>query len=826
MSANLPTLLVPGKMRSPESPRAPIEYITSWVRARMPEFGGRGGAFADRVLAVRSETGSGKSTVLPVHLFRLLRAKETPRRLRYRGPGLVCTQPRVLTAIALARDVAAEHSPWNSDMIVGETIGFQTGPVSSGGAPGLVFATIGVLAAQLQQLEDAELMGRYRFIIVDEAHERSLESDMALLLLRNFYERNLGNPQLPFLLLASATFDPRRYAAYFGVGPENVVEVGGRSHPIEIHWPPSGTNDYVAAAAEAVVKIHEEGRDDPPERADVLVFVPGADGAERIVTKLAKANRRYELARRSNAVGNAAGNASDETSDADETSRQSPFLVLVINREVVTSQAGAYRWVFEKDPAKLPLVGGRRPSRRVIVSTVVAETGLTIDTLRYVVDCGWSRTREVYHPWGVAGVVTRPAPRSRVQQRSGRAGRLFPGDFYPLYTKHVYEALDEQQLPDIVAGDYGDVHLAVVREQQRQKLRTGRAPDFRLEDSALLDLPPAEAYLAAAATAAALGFVSPSAPAPDRWPPDPVAMAEDAPSVYGLTPLGVLASAFTRTRPEAVRVLLAGYAWGVAASDLLTAVAMFGTPLARLYKDAASAPGALREALPRFLRAREGGAAATAPLPPTESEAHFYRARLLLADDFAEAVLVFDAFAARLEDVAGAARWCAESGLSFDTLSRVARARDQVAEEMVVAGLDPFRGAARRLAARPLEDFTEGLARFKRCLYDGLRCRALRYEPGHPAGPSYVTAQGLRVRVPDLLTDAMSARLRALDVASPGLEKPRWLVTDQVVLETAPMRPEERAPPLLYALAANLVSVLDGYVDVDPEFAAPRTFAA
>jgi small subunit ribosomal protein S24e len=88
--------------------------------------------------------------------------------------------------------------------------------------------------------EDADIMGRYRFILIDEAHERALDSDMTLMLLRNFYQRNAGNKQLPFLLLTSATFATRRYAEYFGVGAENIVEVIGRAYPIETHWPAQG----------------------------------------------------------------------------------------------------------------------------------------------------------------------------------------------------------------------------------------------------------------------------------------------------------------------------------------------------------------------------------------------------------------------------------------------------------------------------------------------------------------------------------------------------------------------------------------------------------
>ena len=853
-----PTLLVSGSLRlgadGPPSAEVPIEYITAWLRRRMPEYGGRSAALADRVLIVRAETGSGKSTTLPVAIFRILRSEHTPERQRYRGPGVICTQPRVLTAIALANDVSSR--PWNPDMVLGETVGYQTGPVSNKPPAGLVYATAGVLAVQLQNQEDAEIMGRYRFIIIDEAHERSLDGDMTLLLLRNFYERNEGDARLPFLLLTSATFDTRRYADYFGVGLGNVVEVVGRAYPIETHWPAQGTNDYPAEAAAVALRIHEgPGAGDPPERADILIFMPGAPESAAVAAALARGLKGY-----------AAGG------------RVPPFLILTINREVVISQTGDYPLVFEA-PGRLPLVGGARPTRRVIVSTVVAETGLTIDTLRYVVDCGWSRTREAYPPWGAEGIVTRPAPQSRIKQRQGRVGRLFPGDFYPLYTKNVHGALEAQQLPEIISTGVAAAYLGIVREQQRQKLRgavkLGRSstapPEFRAEDMALLDPPPPEAFLEANATAVALGFVSPRAPLPTRWPPAELieAVASSAgrplpqPLGYGLTALGHIAALFSRTPMEGVRVLLEGYVQGTAASDLITAVAMTGTAVAdllvgrgRVKRGAAPSPAgvgglppgaeALRASLPPFLAQRTGGGAGaagagaagggvTGALPPSESEAFYFRARLLLADDFAEAVLLYDAFARQLEPppeggagapppLAVASGWCAGVGLSFEAMVALARRRELVAEEMIVAGLNPFRGAGRRLAALPLDEFTEGLRALKRCLYAGHRGRLLRWDP--PQG-SYVTPQGLRVQAPDLFTDVMASRLKALRITQGPADalRPRWVLTDQVRLVAAPMRGGDIRPPLLYAAAANLVSVLDGYVDPDPDFADAREFA-
>ena len=826
LMSKLPTLLEAGSLRlgavAAPSDEVPIEYIITWLQKRMPEFGSLPATLANRVLVVRAETGSGKSTTLPVAVFRILRSEKSAQKRRYVGPGVICTQPRVMTAISLATDVSSR--PWNPDMIIGETVGFQTGPVSNTSIGGLVYATNGVLAAQLRNLSDEELMGRYRFILLDEAHERALDNDMTLMLLRNLYQRNIGSDRLPFLLLTSATFDTTRYADYFNVGSDNIVEVVGRAYPIEDHWPAKGTNNYPAEAAAVALRIHEENPGDPPQRADVLIFMPGAGETTTVAKALYTALEQYD-------------------------GTHPPFLVLTINREVVISQTGDFPLVFEK-PELLPLVRGVRPARRIIVSTVVAETGLTIDTLRYVIDCGWSRTQEVYQPWDASGLITRPAPQSRIKQRRGRAGRLFPGDFYPLYTRADHAALEAQQLPDIITQGVAECYLAVVSEQQRQKLRTGRPAEFRAEDMTLLDPPPPEAFLTANATAVALGFVSARAPLPRVWPPAELTDAVlAAPSEgpltlargYGLTALGHVAATFSRTTMEGVRVILSGYVWGVAAPDLVTAVAMFGTAVTDLLAGRGrpakgAAPGtlppgaaALRAALPAFLALRVGGGV-TGILPPGEAEAFYYRARLIIADDFAEAILIFDAFAHMIDasqgDTAAAISWCADLGLNFEALLEIARRREIVIEEMIVAGLNPFRAAGRRLATLGVDEFTGGVRALKHCLYAGLRARLIRWEPLHPEGPAYVTQQGLRVRSPGLFTDAMASRLKALGVTRGPTDslRPRWLLTDQVRLVAAPRQAEDAAPPLLYVASTNLVSVLDGYVDPDADYNGPRRF--
>ena len=864
-----PTLLVP----SPETGETPVAYIQGWIRQRMAEFGGHAATLADRVLVVRAETGSGKSTVLPVSLFRILRAESTPPAQRFAKAGVVCTQPRVLTAVALARDVCAGRYP---DMVLGRTVGYQTGPTSSQSGSGLTYVTAGTLAVQLRRLSDDELMGRYRIIIVDEAHERSIDTDMTLMLLRDFYWRNVGEPRLPFLLLASATIDPAAYAAYFGVGAANVVEVRGRGFPIKTHWPAAGFADYPRAAADLVLQIHRENPDDPPEQADILVFVPGAAEALSVArilktfvggqpdapakVKGARGGKGKHKNRKPNAESLkdlVVSKPKPSIGDAVITRGQAPFLLLVINRDVVNSQTGDYSLIFAP-PSQLR-VGGRRPARRVIVSTTVAETGLTIDTLKYVVDCGWSRTVESYQPWRATGLTTRPAPRSRIAQRRGRVGRLFPGEFYPLYTERVFEALDADQLPDIITGNSALVFISLVASQQRQKLAQGQFPEFRVEDITLLDPPPPEALLGAIRGATALGLLAPLVDLP--------AGAKATMRGYGLTALGWVAARFTFGSMESIRVLLAGYVWGSAASDLLTAVAMFGRPMDDLYlrrrggRGQGQGQGGRGQGRGQELgrgqgRGQELGqgqgqgqgqelgqnqsgqlgatAALAAAAPPhlwsrsvakgelAISDASFLRTRLLLADDFAEAVLIYDAFLAQVAltegDLGAVDSWCRGLGLRMSALLELAGTRERLADEMVAAGLDPFRAAGARLAAVAAEEFTPALCRLKRCLFDGLQMNLLRFAPDHPAGPGYVTHHhrpSLRVRCPVLYTDAMADRLADMRVAGAG-DRPRWIVTDQVRLVAAPKSGAEPAP-VMYSVEANHVCVLDGYVTFDPD---------
>jgi hypothetical protein len=876
-----PTLLIPGRLKlgAEETPsdEVPIDYIISWFKQR--EYGSVPATMDNRVLIVRARTGSGKSTVLPVAVFRLLRDEKTPISQRYKGPSVICTQPRVLTAISLANDVSSK--PWNPDMVLGVTVGFQTGELSNKSSSGLLYATAGVLAAQLKYQEDVQIMKKYRFIIVDEAHDRSLDSDQILSLIKNFYQRNLGNKALPYLIITSATFDTVRYADYLGVSYDNILNVTGQTFPIQFNWPQNGTNNYPQEAANVALKIHMENLDDDPKEADILIFMPGAFEMKTTTNLLKRKLDRGEVGSK-------------------------PFLLLSLDSNVVNSQGRDFNLIFAPIDT-LPQVSGKQPIRRIITSTTVAETGLTIDTLKYVIECGWSRTKECYQPYGAEGLITRPAPQNRIEQRRGRVGRLFPGQYYPLYTEKVFNMLDPQQLPDIITLGPNAIYLAIVCEQQRQKFRMSRITDaksdytgpkfiadYRVEDITLLDPPPPEALVYSNSIATTLGFISMNAPLPSKkYDPfsletllpvdgdDAVVGADSAGDAEvdggattamdaitrgcGLTSLGFIGAAFARTPMEGVRILLSGYVWDVASEDLITAVAMIGSSISDLLvrgkKEKADMPfehKIIGASLPIFLYAQYNGdaagggavldtdAAADDGVSGTPSSAgavggapyekevtmdrdeeFYFRTKLLIGDNFAEAVFIVDAFIQKVSDsesnMMTLISWCESMGLSFDAMIELLYKRDSIIDEMIVAGLNPYRLPDNKFVKSNAGNFVARLRNFKRCIYDGFQAKMLVYDPKKSV---YVSAQGLQVKVPNMFSDVMMKKLNSMnrdrfnDINS---IKPKMLCTDSFKLNSAPMKYGDASPPLLYSAEAGMISVMDGFVDPNYDFPNPRS---
>ncbi|MPV88626.1 ATP-dependent helicase HrpB [Georgenia ruanii] len=360
------------------------------------------------------------------------------------GGTVVVTQPRRLAARAAARRLAALLGE-----PVGRTVGYAVrGERRRSAATRVEVVTTGVLLRRLQRDPDLPGVGA---VVLDEVHERHLDADLVLALLVDVRE-NL-RADLP-LVAMSATVAAERVAALVGgPAPAPVVEIPGVLHPVEVVWcPPDAPRTDVRGVTPAFLDhVAATTRRALGERAgDVLVFVPGAGEVAAVARRLAGV-------------------------DADVR----PLHGRLPHRE-----------------QDLALTEGRR--RRVVVSTAVAESSLTVPGVRVVVDAGFSREPRTDHRRGLAGLVTLRVSRAAAEQRAGRAGREAPGAVYRCWSEADHARLPGHAQPEIATADLTAFAL---------ELACWGSPGGA--GLTLPDPPPVAAMSAARETLAGLGAVGP-----------------------------------------------------------------------------------------------------------------------------------------------------------------------------------------------------------------------------------------------------------------------------------------------------------------------------
>ncbi len=375
----------------------------------------------NQVVVVAGETGSGKTTQLPKICLELGRGTSAM---------IGHTQPRRIAARAVADRIAHELG-----VDLGAQVGYQvrfTEEVSPGTLVKLM--TDGILLAEIQS--DPEL-ARYDTIIIDEAHERSLNIDFLLGYLARLLPRR---PDLK-VIITSATIDTQRFAKHFNAP---VVEVSGRTYPVEIRYRPlvgddgGEATDQVTGIVEACEELMAKGP------GDILVFLSG-EGEIRD----AQAAFADELGRRHIEPG---GRSSV------------PDAVEVLPLYSRLSAAEQHR-IFE-----------RRPHRRIILATNIAETSLTVPGIRYVVDPGTARISRYSARTKVQRLPIEPISQASANQRAGRSGRVADGICIRLYSQEDFDGREKFTQPEIQRTSLASVIL------QMLALRLGNVADFPFID--------------------------------------------------------------------------------------------------------------------------------------------------------------------------------------------------------------------------------------------------------------------------------------------------------------------------------------------------------
>ncbi|XP_059157663.1 uncharacterized protein LOC131942020 [Physella acuta] len=355
---------------------------------------------ANQVSVILGETGSGKSTQIAQYLYEAGLA----------GSGaIICTQPRKVAAITLAERVAKEMVKK-----VGGLVGYKTGikkTVSQ--MTKIIFSTDHCLLNEC--LKDAELT-EYSCIIVDEAHERSIYTDLLLGMIKACLPKR---PDLK-VVITSATIEPELFIKYFQCGPE--LRVSGRTFPVDVLYEMDNTNefeDYEKKAAAKAVHVH---KNEGP--GDILVFLTSPVEIMRCCEELVK-----QLA-------------------AGATERQlTDFKCFPLHGQLPPDEQ---KKVFQ------PLPDG---VRKIVFATNCAETSITIDGIKYVIDTGVAKEMKYDPKKNINLLGTHVISKSSADQRKGRAGRTASGKCYRLYTEESYHSMATISDPEILRVHLGQAVL-------------------------------------------------------------------------------------------------------------------------------------------------------------------------------------------------------------------------------------------------------------------------------------------------------------------------------------------------------------------------------
>ena len=349
-----------------------------------------------KILIVEGETGSGKTTQIPQFLHEVGYTKHGK---------VACTQPRRVAAMSVASRVASEMQ-----VKLGHEVGYSIRFEDCTSDKTIIkYMTDGMLLREF--MIDPELLD-YSVIMIDEAHERTLHTDILFGLIKD-----LARAREDFkVIISSATMDAEKFARYFDNAP--VFGIPGRRYPVDIFYTKSPEADYIEAAVITVLQIHVT-----QPAGDVLVFLTGQEEIEAT---------QEMLLSRTRGLGS-----------------KIPELIIVPIYSTLPSEIQAK--IFEPTP---------EGARKIVLATNIAETSVTIDGIIYVIDCGLCK-ETCYNPrTGMESLVVTPISKASARQRAGRAGRVAPGKCFRIYSLWSYEnELEENPVPEIQRCNLGNVVL-------------------------------------------------------------------------------------------------------------------------------------------------------------------------------------------------------------------------------------------------------------------------------------------------------------------------------------------------------------------------------
>ncbi|XP_053677739.1 pre-mRNA-splicing factor ATP-dependent RNA helicase DHX16 [Anopheles nili] len=350
-----------------------------------------------QILIIEGETGSGKTTQIPQYLYEAGFTND--------GKKIGCTQPRRVAAMSVAARVAEEMGVKLGNE-VGYSIRFED---CTSERTMIKYMTDGTLHREFLSEPD---LGSYSVMIIDEAHERTLHTDILFGLVKDIARFRLDLK----LLISSATLDAEKFSDFFDKAP--IFRIPGRRYPVDIFYTKAPEADYIDACVVSVLQIHAT-----QPLGDILVFLTGQEEIEACQEMLQDRVKRLG-------------------------SKLKELLILPIYANLPSDMQAK---IFEPTPPN---------ARKVVLATNIAETSLTIDNIIYVIDPGFAKQNNFNSRTGMETLLVVPISKASANQRAGRAGRVAPGKCFRLYTAWAYKnELEDNTVPEIQRINLGNAVL-------------------------------------------------------------------------------------------------------------------------------------------------------------------------------------------------------------------------------------------------------------------------------------------------------------------------------------------------------------------------------
>ncbi len=780
----LPTLLKKGSLRPGMDEKQEdldkyiaVEYILEWFGKRI-ENPTNAKSVDDRILVIKSDTGSGKSSTLPTELY-----------LKFNKQlygNIIVTQPRVLTAISIPNTIVnidaykKENRLDNQGIEFGRNIGYATKEyIKKNIEKGILFVTIGVLLQYLKNMDREIFLKKYRIIMLDESHDRSLNLDVIFYYMKQLFDTTPID-KCPFLVIMSATLDVNKYAKYFKT--KTIFKVTGTSYPIEYTYLKYDADNVILSATETIKKIHLDNSTDDISSSDIVVFIPGQSFIKKIKEKVNELNETLEK----------------------------KLIPIALDATIFKASNIDYQNVFADINTLFLENSKHKPARKVIIGTNAIETGVTIESLKYCIDLGLVNQLEYNPVVNSTILMVKPVTRAMSEQRAGRVGRIQNGYFFPMYTKKVFDNLLNIQYPEILTNDISIpiLNIIIVKYKdiiEKYTIENAYDKEYSVENSYnnikllkninisklnLLDEPTNIAITSSLEKLYLCGAIY-----SNGYP----------------TQLGLLSNKIRMLSIENIKMILSGYYYGCNISDLITIACFIQTTkqniVANKFKSFNNQFNNIIDSIDIYMNISYNK----------------LKSRLFISCEMIDFLLFFYKFKKIVKEytheennIGKIKEFCDENKVSYLGIMTFIESRDDILRDFLFnMNMNPFANSHINLDEllssyhsneKLFEEYIGEVIKIKKCIYEGYKLNTATYDKELN---EYISDYNGRIIKSD------SYLLKNLPQLENGKKfinsKPKKILYDSIIIK-------KNMSNVFEFQVSNAISVMSGYVDIDETF--------